>query len=168
MTINEAIKHAEEVAEEKETVANTRTFEDGYTVDEMYCDDTECINEHLARCKKCGEEHRQLAEWLKDYKRLLEQETCEDCVSREAVHDGMIKYGFHAPDMTITEFVEDILPSVTPTRKKGEWIKIGQSFINPNKFLCYSCSECGFGAKDIVSNYFKFCPNCGAEMKSEL
>ena len=31
----------------------------------------------------CAEEHRQLAEWLKDYKRLLEQESCEDIVSRE-------------------------------------------------------------------------------------
>lgn len=73
MTIDEAIKRAEEVAEENETVANTRTFKDGYTVDEMYCDDTECINEHLARCAKCGEEHRQLAEWLKELKQLREQ-----------------------------------------------------------------------------------------------
>ena len=43
MTINEAIKHAEEVAEEK-------------------------------RCEKCGEEHRQLAEWLKELKQLRKQE----------------------------------------------------------------------------------------------
>ena len=43
MTIDEAIKHAEEVAEEK-------------------------------RCEKCGEEHRQLAEWLKELKQLRKQE----------------------------------------------------------------------------------------------
>lgn len=73
MTLDEAIKHAKEVAEENETVVNTRTFEDGYTVDEMYCDDTECINEHLARCAKCADEHRQLAEWLKELKHLREQ-----------------------------------------------------------------------------------------------
>ena len=47
MTLDEAIKHAEEVAEEK-------------------------------RCEKCGEEHRQLAEWLKELKQLREQEPCED------------------------------------------------------------------------------------------
>ena len=29
------------------------------------------------------EEYRQLAEWLKDYKRLLEQQHCKDCISRE-------------------------------------------------------------------------------------
>ena len=43
MTLDEAIKHAEEVAEEK-------------------------------RCEKCGEEHRQLAEWLKELKQLRKQE----------------------------------------------------------------------------------------------
>jgi len=47
MTLDEAIKHAEEVADY-----------DAYG--EKQC--------------KCAEEHRQLAEWLKDYKRLLEQE----------------------------------------------------------------------------------------------
>lgn len=32
---------------------------------------------------------RQLAEWLKDYKRLLEQEPCTDAVSREAVKEAL-------------------------------------------------------------------------------
>lgn len=35
-----------------------------------------------------------------------------DLTSRKAVHDGMTKYGFVAPDMTVHEFVEDELPSV--------------------------------------------------------
>ena len=30
-------------------------------------------------------------------------------ISRKAVKEQMIKYGFHAPDMTVTEFVEDML-----------------------------------------------------------
>jgi len=34
-------------------------------------------------------EFRQLAEWLKDYKRLLEQQPCEDCISRQAVMDAL-------------------------------------------------------------------------------
>ena len=34
----------------------------------------------------------------------------KDLISRKAVKEQMIKYGFHAPDMTVTEFVEDILP----------------------------------------------------------
>lgn len=42
--------------------------------------------------------------------RQLMQPTSEDCVSRQAVKKGMIKYGFRAPDMTVTEFIEDELP----------------------------------------------------------
>lgn len=38
---------------------------------------------------------------------IKEQEPC-DTVSREAVKEQMIKYGFHSPDMTVTEFVEDL------------------------------------------------------------
>lgn len=67
MTIDEAIKHAEEVAQENDNV-------DESELALMYCDDTECIENHKARCKECASEHRQLANWLKDYKRLLEQE----------------------------------------------------------------------------------------------
>ena len=54
MTLEEAIKHAEEVAEQNEW------FEKN------------CLES--MQCKECAEGHRQLAEWLKDYKRLLEQE----------------------------------------------------------------------------------------------
>jgi hypothetical protein len=108
-----------------------------------------------------GGEH---AEFIKLAIEALKQVPCEDAVSREAVHDGMIKYGFHSSDMTITEFVKDVLPPVTPTHKKGKWVKFGQSFVNPNKFLCYSCSECGFGEGRVKT---KFCPNCGVEMWRE-
>lgn len=61
MTLEEAIKHAEEVAEENEqafvTFSNPRYSNYG-KADE---------------CKACAEEHRQLAEWLKDYQRLLKE-----------------------------------------------------------------------------------------------
>lgn len=57
MTLDEAIKHAEEVA--------SRKFDD---------------NVH---CIKCAEEHRQLAEWLKDYKRLKEQKQILDEIRAE-------------------------------------------------------------------------------------
>lgn len=33
----------------------------------------------------------------------------EFCISRQALKEQMLKYGFHAPDMTVTEFVEDLL-----------------------------------------------------------
>ena len=52
MTLDEAIKHAEEVAEENQSIVDS-------------CD---YYGENMIKCEKCAEEHRQLAEWLKDYK----------------------------------------------------------------------------------------------------
>ena len=56
-----------------------------------------------------GNEMRDLVEFLS----ILKQKSCVDAISRQAVKEQMIKYGFHAPDMTVTEFVEDVL-SVNP------------------------------------------------------
>lgn len=47
------------------------------------------------------------------YEKLISQEPSGDVVSRDVVKEQMIMYGFHAPDMTVTEFVED-LPPVNP------------------------------------------------------
>ena len=59
MTLEEAIKHAEEVADLCEYEASKYDMSDSY--------------ESYVACQegKCAEEHRQLAEWLKDYQRLL-------------------------------------------------------------------------------------------------
>lgn len=54
----------------------------------------------------------------------LEQEPCEDAVSRQVVKEKMIYYGFLAPDMTVTEFVAD-LPSVNPQNPKTDRIEYG-------------------------------------------
>lgn len=56
--------------------------------------------------------HKRLDELCKLAIKALEQEPCEDADSRQAVKEQMIYYGFLAPDMTVTEFVEDCLPSV--------------------------------------------------------
>ena len=57
MTLDEAILHAEEVAN-----ANERLCETAHPAMQ------------LSDYGKCAEEHRQLAEWLKELKRLKEQE----------------------------------------------------------------------------------------------
>ena len=64
MTLDEAIHHAEEVVQEK-----------------LY-EYQECLavhdNEEAMNCRKCGEEHKQLAEWLRNYKKLKEQEQSKE------------------------------------------------------------------------------------------
>ena len=73
---------------------------------------------------------------LEDGKRkALEQESCEDCVSRQAVKDGMIKYEFHSSDMTITEFVKDVLPPVTPTTR---WIPVSEKLPEDGELVLFS------------------------------
>lgn len=101
MTLEEAIKHYEEVAEEYEQKLKDNP-------------NAICYRSEFFECAECAKEHRQLVEWLRELKSYKEQQPSEDCVKREDVKSGMIKYGFLAPDMTVTEFVEDCLPSVTP------------------------------------------------------
>lgn len=92
----------------------------------------------------------------------LEQEpSADNVVSRENVKEQMIKYGFHAPDMTVTEFVED-LPPVTPKQRIGKWIKSRDSYGN-NHFTCPFCEhDIATKADTLGDNY---CSNCGAKLQ---
>ena len=71
MKLDDAIRHAEEVAWENEQQYDKDPIQLGY-IEKFY------------DCKKCAEEHRQLAIWLRDYKRLLAKESgklrCRTCV----------------------------------------------------------------------------------------
>lgn len=125
MTLDEAIKHAEEVAEEKESEAEDLEY-------------SRLDWRHEAnQCLECAKEHRQLAEWLKDYKRLLEQEPCEDTI---AIHTQGLDEGIRCAMCTnsmksnrgcdggcavnegmyrevMNTIRNHIVPPVTPTRK---------------------------------------------------
>lgn len=59
MTLDEAIKRAEEVAEMKKTLSEESELQG--------------CSMYAIRCGKSAEEHRQLAEWLKELKQLREQ-----------------------------------------------------------------------------------------------
>lgn len=39
-----------------------------------------------------------------------------DLVDKDEVKEMLLKYGFHAPDMTVTEFVEDCLTVIVERR----------------------------------------------------
>ena len=68
MTIEEAIKHAEEVAIDRTEAANNTPTE---------------YSDYINICRECAAEHEQLAEWLKDYKRLLEERQTGEWIPRE-------------------------------------------------------------------------------------
>ena len=73
MTIDEAICHAEEVAEEQEELYKLCPASESEI---LHCNGTkDCKtlkNGKDKGCQKCAEEHRQLAEWLKELKMYRE------------------------------------------------------------------------------------------------
>lgn len=79
-----------------------------------------------------------------------------DAVSRQVVKEQMLKYGFHASDMTVTEFVED-LPPVTPKREQGEWLN---KQVTDDYHVLGTCSLC-----HERNRIGKACRSCGAEMR---
>ena len=87
-------------------------------------------------------------------------EECWDAISRQAVKAQMIKYGFHAPDMTVTEFIDD-LPPVTPQQEVGKWVEHKRA-LEENGYLIsmYECSIC----REWEKKKSDWCPNCGAKM----
>ena len=66
MTLDEIIKHCEEVAEVQ------------YDLYDCYLQLGE-QGDHVQNCLECGTEHLQVAEWLKLLKRILESGDCNEC-----------------------------------------------------------------------------------------
>ena len=63
MTLDEAIIHCEEVAEEQDMKAGFETDNQTYIMSEM----------ERKKCRECATEHRQLAEWLKELREYKQQ-----------------------------------------------------------------------------------------------
>ena len=90
--------------------------------------------------------------------KALEQEPCEDCVSRSAV---LAIAGDSCLDLDsyedTREFCDEIkaLPPVTPHPKMGRWI---EHFDESGKW--YECDQCHTDWGGSVN----YCPNCGAKM----
>lgn len=104
--------------------------------------------------------------------KALEQEPCEDTVSRQAVLDALrtcfdtycVYDENNGTDyIDYDEAIDEVLdlPSVTPKQKIGRWIDD-------------KCSVCGKGIEDLISSpeWYrneepKFCPYCGIKLEGE-
>ena len=98
-------------------------------------------------------------EYAEDCKKM-KAEPCEDAVSkaepcdavsREAVLEITAETG-----ALETQARVKTLPSVTLTKAKGKWIK---------QKIGYGCSNCTLCTNDYGVGIYKFCPNCGADMR---
>lgn len=114
--------------------------------------------------------------------RALEQEHCEDCISRQAAIDAFNAFADEVnQDTDIHEAIEIVLnlPPVTPAEKVGRWV-----LIQRDKYIDINCSECGNTRikeyaynytvdeidmqeiKDLaVTNKMNYCECCGAKME---
>ena len=108
MTLDEAIKMFEENADECQRVADTQELGDGHYVSELYCDDTDAINNHLERCRIQATEYRQLAEWLKELKSLKEKDEAKAVrYEGDGYADGAMVYDMAFCPNCEHEFEED-------------------------------------------------------------
>ena len=72
MTIDEAIQRENKIAEENQKIIDTEIVFDDVSLSQLYCDDTEVIEEHLENYKKCAEYHKKIAAWLEELKAYRE------------------------------------------------------------------------------------------------
>jgi len=99
----------------------------------------------------------------------LEQQPCEDCISRK---QAIIEtYGFiretgidEAPFGHVGTILRN-LPSVTPKPIIGQWLEVidDTDSSGRKKNWHYKCSICG--NEDSGWGEYNYCPICGAEMK---
>ena len=123
-------------------------------------------------------EFRQLAEWLRDYKRLKEQEPSGDLISREAAIDAFERFihelGIDDEPYNYGEMALSVknVPSVTPQPKTGHWIlQPSNKEQGERDFIWWKCSECGqviySETEKDRKEFHAFCGRCGAKMEVE-
>ena len=97
----------------------------------------------------------------------------DDVISRQAaiIQLSHNKNGDDDCDVIVQKDIETIkqLPSAQQERPKGNWVEIGDEPYDE-----WECDVCGFvidGSGCIDSeeyrDVYKFCPNCGADMRGE-
>ena len=109
----------------------------------------------------------------------LEQEPCDDCISREATVKMLCKIakivnkerdGLGSPYAMAALFIQDNkdeFPPVTPQPKMGRWInKARGSLID--RYVCSACDKepCQKKYRNTWGwDFTRYCPNCGAKMQ---
>ena len=91
MTIDEAIQRENKIVEENQKIVDTEIVFDDVSLSQLYCDDTEVIEEHLSNYRKYAEYHKQIAEWLellKWYKQGMEDIPSESGVLPKDVYSA--------------------------------------------------------------------------------
>lgn len=126
------------------------------------------IEEHIENLKAIASDmpSDKCADWIESLMagvKALEQEPCEDVVSRQAVIDTLTKTSGIRGDAL--KVLYD-LPTVTPQPKMGRWIMSDDGLYRP------ICNNCGahpwkgyIPTVEEATESFKYCPHCGCAMQ---
>jgi len=133
-------------------------------------------NDAIEFFKKVAEKEVDGARYSRLAIEALEQESCDDAISRKVVLD--IVDGYSESQSNVEDVTQDIISdiltllSVKPQEPKiGRWIQTNEFFINQDgqfiyKFICSECKSLFYfrksNKKAIGANV---CPNCGAKMQ---
>ena len=135
------------------------------------CEDVECnkcANQHSDKCKNCMcfEYNGRRVTKPTNFEKA-ETQPC-DAVSREAVDTLIDELARAISDercyisrgRDTSTIMQDILdlPSVQPERAKGERVKLK---------VGYGCPFCSLATNQRGIELYRFCPNCGADMRGE-
>ena len=102
------------------------------------------------------------ADWIEAISmgiKALNQEPCEDCISREFLLK-CIETDFRTKKIPVPSYIIGIIksaPPVNPTEKTARWVSMGD-------FECY-CSNCHCWC--YKRNKTRYCSYCGAKMEVE-
>lgn len=110
MTLDEAIKHCEEKAEEQEYVSRI--------IVELHREDSE--REHKAACDACAAKHHQLAEWLRELKELKKLTVISPVIAGyNEVYEKLRKGDIEASnDKDLLKTAVDTLENVMPKYRR--------------------------------------------------
>ena len=134
MSIDEAIEKESKIAKENQKIVDTQIVFDNVSISELYCDDTEVIEEHLSNYKKCAEYHEQIAEWLEDYKHIKQW--------KSDIMDSFCKYDVssfeeliaNARNKAIDDFLKEICKMIVQSENNGNYrfyaVEIKQAIAN--------------------------------------
>ena len=87
-----------------------------------------------------------------------------ELIDRQAASDELDKGAWGVEwDKALAKAMIESLPSAQPERKKGLCMKEDRGHVE----YCAVCDQCGFDWIWSDREYFKFCPNCGADLRGE-
>jgi hypothetical protein len=72
MTIEEIIAKEQELSKIFQKTVDTHMVREDFSLEELYCDDTEMIEEELQRCKELADFHNQIANIMQKYQKIKE------------------------------------------------------------------------------------------------